>query len=634
MTQKVSFKEKAKYFFDNTLSRGTASLIMWLGIMTVVTVVFFAIVYTLTGVNNDGENGMGFFESFWQGLMRTLDAGTMGGDSGWGFRIVSFGVTLGGIFIVSALIGVLNSGLEARLDTLRKGRSRVLETQHTLILGWSPKIFYIIRELVVAGDNQKKPRIVILADKDKIEMEDEIRDNIDDLGNMKIVCRSGDQLDVIDLDIVSPHDAKSIIVLSPEDVSNPDTYVLKSVLAITHNPRRKKEKYHIVAEIKDESNLEAAELVGKDEAVYVITPDMSARITAQTCRQSGLSTIYTQLLSFVGDELYFNKEKTLEGKTYKDAIFAYEDSAVIGLKNAKGEILINPLMNTVIELGTEVLAISEDDDTVKVSGKNQFPIKHEAIFEKSTISTPKPEKNLILGWNYRGATIARELDQYVQPGSELHVVLEDTDIEEIENQIKKIVKKQKVTVSSGNIADRLVLVSTEVQKYDSVIILSYQHMDVQESDAKTLIALLHLRNIVQAADHKINIVSEMCDIKNKELAEVTKADDFIISDNLISQMLTQLSENLDIKKVFDILFEAEGSEIYLKNISDYIDVSQPVSFYTVLESAAHHNHTAIGYRLAKDAYYEDKNFGIKVNPKKSELIQFGPNDKLIVVAED
>jgi len=278
--------------------------------------------------------------------------------------------------------------------------------------------------------------------------------------------------------------------------------------------------------------------------------------------------------------------------------------------------------------------VSEDDDTVIVSGNTQFPVKKEAIFAKSEVSKPKPERNLILGWNYRGSVIARELDHYVQPGSELHVVLENQDTDAVKEQLSHLISRQKLSISTGNIADRSVLEQTKVQDFDSVIILSYQHMDIQESDAKTLIALLHLRNIVQKADHKINIVSEMCDIKNKELAEVTKADDFIISDNLISQMLTQLSENKDLKKVYDVLFEAEGSEIYLKSISDYIDVSQPVTFYTVLEAAAQHNHIAIGYRLANDAFEEEKNFGIKVNPKKSDTIQFGPNDKLIVIAED
>jgi hypothetical protein len=119
------------------------------------------------------------------------------------------------------LIGVLGSGIESKLEDLRKGRSMVIEKDHTLILGWSSKIFTIISELIVANENQKNPRIVILADIDKVEMEDEIRNKIENLRNTKIICRNGVPNDLTDLNIANPHAAKSIIVLAAE-AENPD----------------------------------------------------------------------------------------------------------------------------------------------------------------------------------------------------------------------------------------------------------------------------------------------------------------------------------------------------------------------------------------------------------------------------
>src|SRR5512136_2820034 len=105
--------------------------------------------------------------------MRTFDAGTMGGDTGWGFRLVMLGVTIGGVFVISTLIGVLTAGVEGKLEELRKGRSRVIESGHTAILGWSEQIFTIISELAVANENQPRSCLVILADRDKVEMEEE-----------------------------------------------------------------------------------------------------------------------------------------------------------------------------------------------------------------------------------------------------------------------------------------------------------------------------------------------------------------------------------------------------------------------------------------------------------------------------
>ncbi len=157
---------------------------------------------------------------------------------------------------------------------------------------------------------------------------------------------------------------------------------------------------------------------------------------------------------------------------------------------------------------------------------------------------------------------------------------------------------------------------------------------MQESDAKTLITLLHLRNISEQTGKDFSIVSEMLDIRNRELAEVAKADDFIVSDNLVSLMLSQMSENKNLEKVYGILFEADGSEIYLKPAVNYIKPGVEVNFYTVVESAARKNEVAIGYRLLAHERDSDKNYGIKINPNKADTVTFGPDDVVIVLAED
>jgi hypothetical protein len=136
------------------------------------------------------------------------------------------------------------------------------------------------------------------------------------------------------------------------------------------------------------------------------------------------------------------------------------------------------------------------------------------------------------------------------------------------------------------------------------------------------------------AGTKVNIVSEMFDQRNRELAEVTKADDFIISEDLISRYITQLSETPELKKVYDDLFRSEGSEIYLKDVEDYVKTGVSVNFYTVLESASLKNETAIGYRIMKNAHVVEKNYGICVNPDKMKEIVFSQGDKVIVLAED
>ncbi len=633
--QKPTFGEKVRYYFENTMSAGPAGVIKWLALISLFMVLVLGVVILIFGIKSspeaDAEN-LGFIEGAWQSLMATLDSGTMGGDEGWAFRSVRFIATLGGIFLISILIGTISSGIDEKLDELKKGRSRVLESNHTLILGWSEKVFSIILEIIEANSNQKKPSIVILADRDKGEMEDEIRSKIDNFKNTKIIVRSGNPLESSAIAVVNPNGARSIIVLA-NDEANADTYVIKSVLALTNGKNRKKEEFNIVAEIKDPKNMEAADLVGNNETVFVLSSDLISRITAQTCRQSGLSVVYSEILQFEGDEIYFQSEPKLTGRTYKDVVFSYENSAVLGILTKGEEALINPSMDTVFNVGDRVIAISEDDDTIKLSGKKTFDIK-EALFNRVSQTYATVEKTLILGWNERGSRIIEELDNYVATGSSVTILAEGDTIADEVKELSASLEKQKISFLTGDINDKATLVSLKTETFDHIILLSYKDIDVQESDAKTLICLLHLRNLSELANKDYSIVSEMLDIRNRDLGVVAKADDFIVSDNLISLMLSQLSENKDLKKVYDILFEAEGSEIYLKPVSHYVKTGQPVNFYTVLESAAQLGETAIGYRISSLSADSDKHFGVNINPTKSSTITYNEEDFIIVVAED
>lgn len=630
---KATLQEKLRYRFENSLSYGPIAIIGWLALFSFIIVVIAAALLHFTGIGPAPDEKLGFAEAAWQSLMRALDSGAVGGDSGWVFRGVMLLVTIGGIFILSTLIGSISSGIDQSIEDLRKGKSMVLESNHTLILGYSSKIYSIISDLCIANENQKNPRIVILANLDKVEMEDDIRAKIPDTKNTKIIVRSGSPLEVSDIQVVNPTEARSIIILSPEDIDNSDVHVIKAVLSLTNSKRRKQGKYHIVAEIKDPQNLEAAKLVGGDEAVYVLTADLISRLTAQTCRQSGLSIVYTDLLQFEGDEIYFSEEKQLWGKSFKDSLFAFDESSIIGVFTKPGQALLNPSMSYVLQEGDQLIAISKDDDTIKTSGLSLAP-PDENLLSSGAGSSAGVETTLILGWNPKAIRIIEELDNYVLSGSVVQILAEVEGLEKDVELLNGRVKNLKIELNQGDINDRRTLEALQVENFNHIILLSYIHnIETQESDAKTLICLLHLRDLAEKAGKDFAIVSEMLDIRNRELAEVSKADDFILSDKLLSLVLTQLSENKELKKVYDILFEAEGSEIYLKDANQFVKTGVELDFYAVLESAARQGQTAIGYRIIKDAYDESKTYGVKLNPKKSAKISFAEGDKVIVLGE-
>lgn len=631
--KKPTVKQRWQYWFDNYMSRGTAALIGGLAAVSLALIFLAAAVIRIGHIAMGEGDEVSFGEAAWMSLMRTLDAGTMGGDEGFGFRFIMLLVTLGGIFIVSTLIGILSNGLESRIDQLRKGRSVVLENEHTLILGWTPQIFTIISELVIANENRTSGAIVvILADQDKVTMEDAIKERVPDTKNTRIICRSGNPIDLNDLEIVSPHTARSIIIIA--EGSNPDTHIIKSVLAITNNPNRREEPYHIVTQLHDQKNVTVIEMLAERDIIQpILTTDLIARVVAQTSRQSGLSIVYTELMNFDGDEIYFSHEPNLSGKTYGEALLAFETSTLMGIRKADGTVEMNPPMDTRIQSDDQIIAIAEDDDKIHLSGISRIHLDENLILPSGKRSKPKVERTLILGWNNCGETIIRQLDHYVPKGSQVTVVSETNGIE---NQFAggKRLAHQKLTVLEGDIRDRALLEELEITEYDHVIVLAYNHLDTQEADAITLVTLLHLRDIAGQDNSPFAIVSEMLDLRNRELAQAAKVDDFIVSNHLISLMLAQLSENAELMHIFKNIIDSEGAEVYLKPIGDYVATGQPVNFYTAVEAAKQRGETAIGYRLMSESHDAEKAYGVRTNPNKAEKVIFNLEDKLIVVSEE
>jgi hypothetical protein len=391
-------------------------------------------------------------------------------------------------------------------------------------------------------------------------------------------------------------------------------------------------------------------VLGGDEAIFVYADEIIARIIAQSCRQSGLAIILTNLLSFRYDEIYFKYESALVGRTFYDAIFAYNKCSVIGLMLSDGTVQIFPPLNTIINIDDQIIVIAEDDDQIILSSdsNNKYSgtsvINHNTVFLSKHMTTgaiKKIERNLLLGWNTKAPLIAKELDTYVARGSELHILTNsDKIIQFINEQLVNELTEQKLFVHSGNLTNKFDLEKLNLFCYNYIILLANEESEqqnlIEEADAECLICLLYLRNIIDRSnnDKTFSIVTEMYDIRNRQLANITCADDFIVSPNLISKYIAQLSENKNIKKVYDVLLTAGGPEIYLCSASMFVPLETPISYYQILQETLKYQCLAIGYRLMKYLHDQTRFYGIVLNPDKQEQIIFSQNDKIIVLVEN
>ena len=237
-------------------------------------------------------------------------------------------------------------------------------------------------------------------------------------------------------------------------------------------------------------------VLGGDEAIFVYADEIIARIIAQSCGQSGLTIILTTLLSFRSDEIYFKHESALAGRTFYDAVFSYNKCSVIGLMLSDGTVKIFPRLNTTINIDDQIIVIAEDDDQIILSSDYLLHINNEysgstssSVTNHNTVLLSKSmsrgaikqiERNLVLGWNNKAPLIAKELDNYVARGSELHILTNSDKITQLINeQLVNELSEQKIFVHYGNLINKFDLEKLNLFSYDYVILLANEESEQQ-----------------------------------------------------------------------------------------------------------------------------------------------------------
>lgn len=622
---------RLRYEFDRALDIGPVALIGWLAGAALALALVAGLFLALFGIVPEGGSRLGFGEATWAALMRALNAGTVAGDGGWGFRLVMLIVTLAGLLMVAAVIGVVSAAIAARRDRLRRGRSPVTASGHVVILNWNPAIFDVVAELALAQAAMRTVRIVIMADRDKAEMEAAIEARVSGLGKADVICRTGDPTDPVDLSIVAPEAAHAVIVLSPEG-DGPDSQVIKTILALVHAPDRREAPYRIVAEIRNARQAETARFAGGREVQLVLTDDLLAQISVRACRQSGLAEVYSDLLDGSDCRILAIDQPILAGNRFGDALMAYDTSTLIGLARPDGSVVLNPPMETVITPGTmavmivgnDAVAISTDHISVDVGALRPPP-----ALER------RPERTMVLGWNRRAPAMVMELSRLAAPGSVLTIAADRPDLEAEVRALKVIGRNLDVEYGQVDISDRSVLEGLDAAAYDQVLLLGSDRLAVQAGDTNTLMTLLNLRQIAEGIGARLNIVSELGDGRNRALAAARGIGETILSNHLAGRMLARAVENPHLGAVFDDLLGETGPKICMRPVADYVEIDRPVNFYTISEVVRRRGAVAFGYaRPRAEAPNTHSRGGIVINPVKSELISFLATDRIIVLARD
>ena len=300
---KFSWLDKVLYEIENRIASNPSTPFMLLSYAFCCMVIVFAILWYVCSTDEAAEDyglfGTGSWkDAFFMSAQLLLSAGYDDSIPDInGLRVLYFFVIFFGLVIFSVLVGFITDKVNHFMSSLEGGKTKVVEENHTLILGWNEatlrvvvqtsllrrqyqilnedKFFYYVRNeytqtTVTAIVNLLKPYfqalglfeipstpiaandIVIMTNtKTKEEMHDALAMTMAERGinpartkiGQNIICRVGDPTNVNDLFRVGAHKAAAILVMLTDQDNEEEDYsdgrikngaTLRCTLAIRH----------------------------------------------------------------------------------------------------------------------------------------------------------------------------------------------------------------------------------------------------------------------------------------------------------------------------------------------------------------------------------------------------------------
>jgi len=650
-SRKASTGDKIRYSVDNFMARGGLSIFLALLSLFFIAFVLMSGVRVVVGLFVDDETLKATADRFWRVFLQISDAGAIAEDTeaspfnkAAGIITVFFGLVL-----FSSLVAFITNQFEERIQSLRKGKSRVIENGHTLILGFRSRVVEIIRELIIANESEKDAAIVILAEEDKEVMDDFFNEHLPDRKTTRIITRNGTTSSLEALRKMNVEQAKSIVILNGATASDSqtkkaaeDARALKTIMAVVASLEDGTDLPPIIVELHRERNRTLAESIAPGRITTMDESSILAKLLVQTSRTSGLSIVYSNLVGFEGNEVYFFKpEGGWKGMNFGELLFHFDSPVVLGFRLADGKISLNPPSDFKPQENDSAIVLASDDSAIKFLKDRFSPNIDKPI--PSLSSARKTERQLIAGWNTKVPTIIEEYAKYVLDGSDIDIVVAEPD-DALTNTFREIQKQHdrvKLRLIKADIHSPEVLEKLSPHTYDNVILMASEGENSEEIDAESISILLQLRQFFKGIENSTGrhvdtkIITEVMDSENIELVLQTGVKDFLISNQFVSKIFAQVSQDPDVMKVYDDLFSPEGSEIYLKKAIAYFDMLPgKVKFADCVNAALKRREVCFGLKIASQERDPEKNYGVYMIPEKNLSFEIRPEDELIVLSED
>ena len=547
--KKHGFRERFRYRFDNIMAKGNISMIKILVFVTLIVVIALAAAIHL--LTPPAERDFG--GSFWDALASTVNAWMPYSEDGnLAYILLTALAAVTGLLFTSILIGIITAAVEEKVTSLREGNSVVLESGHTVVLGFTPGEYTLIEQLAATAQGEKMC-IVVAGDLPKSETEACIRDNVELPENVRVICRCVDAGDIASLAVCSIPDCKTVVINQPNDIAT----VKATLAAYKLLSESGQSGVKIVSNVTSASFLLPADIAGKMNLINLSVNDVIARVIAHSCAETGLARAYTDLFDINGGRLQLLPFPALAGRTFGEAVRTMDGAVPIGLTDG-ARVLLNPPPEHVIAREDGVICWTEDG--------REIAFAEDAFRDAEApadAAAPREEATVVIGYNAAFETLLREL-----PEQRNRVTAADVPPEHRDTLLAWADRRDDVSLSffDGDPDDPETLRRLLADAQHAVV-LSDEADDVDDADVHSILRYIKMADIKHREGLTFSVTVELRSEKNLQLTGSDSATDLIVAPHLVAMFLAQLAEHPELVRVFKELLSNEGSEIHLKPAS-------------------------------------------------------------------
>ena len=490
-------------------------------------------------------------------------------------------VIIGMILFSGAIIATVTTALRTFIDKKSRAKGKIIVNNHFVILNWNSKVPEMIYNLMLKGF---KKNIVILSDRSKEYIEAELKslfltNEVKEKIKANLIIKEGDSLLRGNLEDISIEEASQICIMVREDmvdvdddnIINSDLLNLKIVLKLG-SFKLKKDCQVVVETQSDETRGQIENLSHKIATLksLKITPisfnKKIGQIIAQSLIMPKMSDLYSELFSFEGAEFYsIESQEEIEHylRTHNETIPVYKE-------------------------GNRLFVLADDEEDLKSLRKEEyltnriFNINHEQSSSVASI--------FIIGENSKTQFLLDSLER-MQNSQEISFKFK---------HYNKLQTQELIDDVKAEPGERKILILSD----DQVAADSY--------DANVFVALIKLSKVFPVNSEGISYTTELLDSRNLSSVRDFNIENTIISNKMMSLLITQLALNENSKGFFEKMLtisnthKASDFDFLVSKVKDSIVIEEDMKFESRAELLRTYYNTFQGKRILIGIIQDDQ----------------------------